>query len=139
MNRMTTYHDLSPEERAVIMLERGRGCSLREIAQRLGRSPSTLSRELKRNTTGNHYCATRAGSEYERRRKRLVKPRKLDANQTLRDVVQAHLLDDKWSPEQIAATLKVRYPNQPAMHLSPETIYAHIYAYPRGELRKLLV
>jgi transposase, IS30 family len=45
----------------------------------------------------------------------------------------------RWSPQQIAATLKLRYPEQPAMHVSPETIYAHIYAYPRGELRKLLV
>ena len=43
-----TYHHLSPEDRAVIMIERQNGSSLRSIARRLGRSPSTVSRELQR-------------------------------------------------------------------------------------------
>lgn len=136
---MNSYHHLSPEERAVIMLERDRGISLQKIAKRLGRSPSTLSRELKRNATDTRYCATRAGKAYRRRRLRCVRPRKLQVNQTLRGLVHACLLDEKWSPDQIAARLKVHYPNQPAMHVSPETIYAHIYAYPKGEFRKQLV
>ena len=139
MNQMTIYHHLSPEERAVIMLERERGCSLSQIAQRLGRSPSTISRELKRNSTRTDYCATQAGKAYKQRRRRCVRLHKLDANQTLRDTVQSCLLDEQWSPEQIAATLKACYPDQPAMHVSHETIYAHIYAYPKGEFRKLLV
>ncbi len=139
MNQMTRYHHLSPEERAFIMLARQRGCSLRQIAQRLGRSPATLSREIKRNTTGTRYCATRAGKAYRHRRRRCVRPRKLEANQALWRLVRSQLLVEKWSPEQIAATLKIRYPDQAAMHVSPETIYAHIYAYPKGELRKLLV
>jgi IS30 family transposase len=49
------------------------------------------------------------------------------------------LLNRKWSPEQISALLKQRYPGQNEMHVSPETIYSHIYAYPKGELKKLLV
>jgi IS30 family transposase len=47
---MSKYHHLSPEERAVIMLERDRGSSLRQIALKLKRNPATLSRELKRNS-----------------------------------------------------------------------------------------
>lgn len=136
---MSKYHHLCPEERAFIMLERDRGVSLRQIALRLERSPSTLSRELKRNSTTARYCAARAGKAYKRRRQRSVRPRKLTSNRALCDKVMTWLLYRKWSPEQIAATLKIRYPGQSAMHVSSETIYAHIYAYPRGALRKLLV
>lgn len=136
---MNKYHHLSPEERAVIMLERDRGASLREIAGRLGRNVSSVSRELKRNASASGYCATRAGRSYRTRRKRCVKPRKLEANPALWQVVESHLLNDKWSPEQIAAVLKRRFPEQAELHVSPETIYAHIYAYPKGEYRKLCV
>lgn len=136
---MSNYHHLSPEERAFIMFERGRGSSLRQIALTLERSPATLSRELKRNSTRDRYCAKHAGDAYKRRRQRCVKPRKLTSNRVLCELVLSRLLQQKWSPEQIAASLKSDYPEQPMMHVSPETIYAHIYAYPRGELRKLLV
>jgi IS30 family transposase len=138
MDQMCNYHHLRPEERAIIMLERDRGSSLRQIAFKLKRSPSTLSRELKRNSETQHYCAVRAGESYKCRRERSVRPRKLVANRALYDKVSRWLVQRKWSPEQIAATLKQRYPGQPAMQVSPETIYAHIYAHPRGALRKLL-
>ncbi len=139
MSQMTTYHHLSSEERAYIMLERERGSSLRQIAQRLDRSPATLSREIRRNSTSTRYCATGAGKAYRRRRLRSVRPRKIENSQALLEFVQSRLTYPKWSPEQIAATLKIHYPEQPAMHVSPETIYAYIYAFPRGEFRKLLV
>lgn len=139
MDQMNNYHHLSPEERAFIMLERDRGSSLRQIALKLKRSPATLSRELKRNSLADRYCATSAGAGYKHRRQRSVRPRKLASHRLLCDIVWSRLLNQKWSPEQIAATLKADYPEQPSMHVSPETIYAHIYAYPRGELRKLLV
>jgi IS30 family transposase len=139
MDHMTKYHHLSPEERAVIMLERDRGSSLRQIALKLKRNPATLLRELKRNAAADQYCARSAGAAYKHRRQHSVRPRKLASNRILCDIVWSRLLHYKWSPEQIAATLKADYPEQPAMHVSPETIYAHIYAYPRGELRKLLV
>jgi len=139
MDLMSNYYHLSPEERAFIMLARDRGSSLRQIALKLKRSPSTLSRELKRNSKAIQYCAVRAGEAYRHRRQRSVRPKKLASNQALCDTVLAWLVQRKWSPEQIAATLKSRYPGQPAMQVSPETIYVHIYAHPRGELRKLLV
>jgi len=136
---MTTYHHLSPEERAFIMLECQRGSSIRSIALRLHRSPSTVSRELCRNqTTKGSYCATGAAQAYHTRRKQSVKPRKLVLNRGLCDIVESHLIQRKWSPEQISASLKDRYPSQTSMQVSPETIYAHIYAYPKGELRQLL-
>lgn len=136
---MTHYHHLRPEERAIIMLERDRGRSLRQIATLLKRSPSTLSRELKRNVRNDRYCAVAAGAAYKHRRKRSVRSLKLASNRVLCDKVLLWLVQRKWSPEQITATLKARYPGQPTMNVSPETIYAHIYAHPRGELRKLLV
>ena len=136
---MSKYHHLSPEERAFIMFERDRGSSLRQIALKMERSPATLSRELNRNSPAVRYCATRAGAAYKRRRQSSVRPRKLAGNRVLCDIVMSRLLHQKWSPEQIAASLKSDYPEQTTMHVSPETIYAHIYAYPRGELRKLLV
>jgi len=139
MDHMTEYHHLGPEERAFIMLERDRGVSLRQIALGLGRSPSTVSREIKRNAPAVRYCATRAGAAYKQRRQHSVRTRKLATNRALCAIVESKLLNRKWSPEQIAATLKADYPEQPDMHVSPETIYAHVYAYPRGELRKLLV
>ena len=139
MNHMSNYHHLRPEERAFIMLERDRGSSLRQIALKLQRSPSTLSRELKRNSMASGYGAAHAGEAHKVRRERSVKPRKLLSHRALCDTVSTWLVQRKWSPEQIAATLKRRYPGQPAMQVSPETIYAHIYAHPRGELRNLLV
>jgi IS30 family transposase len=136
---MNNYHHLSPEERAIIQLESDRGASLRQIAGQLGRHPSTVSRELRRNTSRSRYNASQAGRAYAVRRTRCVKPRKLDANPALWQVVESYLLEEKWSPEQITATLKRRFPEQEELHVSPETIYAHIYAYPRGEYRKLCV
>ena len=136
---MTNYHHLSPEERAILMLERERGSSLRKIAQQLERSPATLSREIRRNSAATRYCASGAGKAYRSRRERCVRPRKMLRNQALCRMVECQLLNQKWSPEQIAATLKAHYPEQTAMQVSPETIYAHIYAHPRGELRRLFV
>lgn len=139
MSYMNSYYHLSPEERAVLLLEQQRGSSLRQIAVILARSPSTLSREIKRNGGSSNYCPTQAGIAYSHRRERSVKPRKLDVNTELRAKVESYLLNQKWSPEQISASLQKRYPHQPAMHVSSETIYAHIYAYPKGEVKKLFI
>ncbi len=137
---MTTYQHLRPEERAIIMLEHQAGSSLRSIALRLHRSPSTVSRELRRNQAhSDGYCATQAANAYHLRRKQSVRPGKLVYNTGLCDIVESHLIQRKWSPEQISATLKDQFSGQASMQVSPETIYTHIYAYPRGELRKLML
>jgi IS30 family transposase len=136
---MEKYHHMSPEERAVIMLERENGRSLRQIAQRLNRSPATISREIRRNSQSGHYCATGAGQAYRIRRESSVRRLKILSNAALREIIYSCLIEPKWSPEQIAATLKADFPRQTNMHVSPETIYAHIYAYPKGEFRRVLV
>ena len=137
---MNTYTHLSAEERAVLMLEYQRGISIRQIATQLGRSPSTLSRELSRNQQNKGgYNATQAGKAYLRRRKSCVRQLKIASNPVLYKEVESLLVNKKWSPEQISASLKQRYPEQDEMHVSTETIYAHIYAYPKGELKKILV
>ena len=115
---MTTYHHLSSEERALIMLERQRGSSIRSIALRIHRSPSTVSRELQRNrSTKNSYCATRAAKAYILRRKHSVKPRKLIHNTDLCDIVESHLIQRKWSPEQISVSLQGSFPGQSSMQI----------------------
>ena len=137
---MKKYHHINEQERAILLLELESGTSLRRVAYKLKRHPSTLSRELKRNSlTATNYCAVSADKAYRSRRRNSVKPRKLSVNFALCDKVENHLIQQKWSPEQISASLKNRYPKQPSMHVSHETIYAHIYAYPKGELRKLYI
>lgn len=137
---MTEYHHLNAEERATIMISLSQGQSVRFIAQLLNRSPSTVSREIKRNNSSKRpYCATQASKRYIEQRKRSTKPRKLARNSLLCDKIESYLINRKWSPKQIAACLKRDFPNDSSMHVSHETIYSHIYAYPRGELRKLLV
>jgi len=137
---MTEYTHLSPEERASIMLMLDQQYSLRKIGQLLQRSPSTISRELARQTTKSKaYNATRATKQYLKNRQRCKRTKKLATHPELCDIVERHLVLNKWSPEQISAYLKQSYPNDLNMQVSPETIYAHIYAQPKGELKKLLV
>ncbi len=137
---MNNYHHLNPEERALIMLMLDDQYSLRQIAKRLDRNPSTISRELKRNKASPiNYKANYAGNLYRQRRLSCVKPFKLQEGNSLYVIIQQWLVHLKWSPEQISNRLKINYPDTPSMQVSPETIYAHIYAYPKGELKKTLV
>ena len=135
------YRHLSSEERAVIQIEHGNGSSLRAIAQRLSRSVATVSRELARNRRddGARYEATAAASAYRSRRLRCVRRRKLVEGQWLHQHVHDRLVYRRWSPQQIAAKLRDMYPDDPARHVSHETIYAAIYAQPRGSLKQSLI
>lgn len=133
-----SYCHLSAEERAVIQIERSRGRSLRSISRLLGRSPSTLTRELATHA-GSNYCAGTAGADYRNRRQRSVRQRRLIEGTELFQKVRDHLVLWRWSPQQIAAKLLSMHPNDPEQRVSHETIYATIYAYPRGRLKKELV
>jgi len=95
-------------QREEIGLGRARGESIRAIAETIGRAPSTVSRELRRNTDGlGRYRATTAhGLAYGRASR--PKPAKLVTNQVLRGIVEADLAK-KYSPEQIAGRLKVDF------------------------------
>lgn len=147
-----TYCQLCAEERGVIMAMKLQGASARAIASTLGRAPSTISRELRRNGYKPHeelgpmgrprvaggYNAVRAGVR-SRRMRRMARPmRKLHPRGQLWPRVRA-MLEQCWSPEQIASALKREHPEQRALQASHETIYTAIYAMPRGTLRKELV
>lgn len=134
-----TYEQLHAEERFLIAREVLQGTSLRSIAQRLNRAPSTISREVARNRVpGSMYWHDRAQATSVLRRRAARQPAKLDPRGVLWPVVLT-LLHWRWSPEQIAATLRRTFPLQAQRHVSHETIYTAIYAQPYGELRRQLV
>jgi transposase, IS30 family len=128
---------LSFAEREEIALARAGGQSMRAIAARLGRSPSTISRELSRNAeSSGRYRATSAHAAAWERAAR-PKQAKLATNLALRERVE-HDLQKKYSPEQIAGRLRVQFPNDPEMSVSHETIYQSLYVQSRGALRREL-
>jgi len=122
-------------EREEIVLLRGRGESMRAIAGRLGRSPSTVSRELGRNADrAGCYRATTAHARAYVRASR-PKPAKLAVNLPLRRHVEEDLRR-RYSPEQIVGRLRRQFPDDPEMRVSPETIYQSLYVQSRGALRR---
>ena len=150
---------LSADEREQIMIGTAQGESIRSMAARLGRAPSTIMREIAHNgvmrghvgryRAGYRFGARRAGwdakSGYSARiaqrrseeRARRPKTGKLGRCEQLRAEVQA-LLVNKYSPEQIAGLLTATFPDHPEMQVSHETIYKALYVQGRGELRREL-
>jgi transposase, IS30 family len=128
---------LAFSEREEIALARARGESMRCIARRLGRSPSTVSRELRRNADrrGGYRATTAHGLAHDRASR--PKPAKLATNLALRAKVEQDL-SQRYSPEQIAGRLRVEFPDQPEMWVSTETIYQSLYVQSRGALRREL-
>ncbi len=113
------------------------GMSIRKIAAQLQRSPSTVSRELRRNTASSRgYLPHTAHRLSVQRRSRPRQP-KLLANPRLRDYVQAKL-NKKWSPQQISNRLIKEFPDAADMRVSTEAIYQAIYVHARGELKREL-
>jgi IS30 family transposase len=134
-----SYEQIKPEERVVIASLRLQGAGVRGISRATGRSASTISRELARNAAPDAgYSSAVAQSMHAARRTAARRPRKLDVQGVAWSVVLT-LLDWRWSPQQIAATLKRVFPDEPERHVSHETIYTAIYAQPRGELRRQLI
>jgi len=137
------YKHLNGEERGVILAEHLRGASLGAIGLLLGRSASTIGRELLRGRPEGEpaqpYCAQRGGERYRTRRKRCGRRRKLVCGGWLHDFVQGKLIHRRWSPEQIAQRLRLMKPNDASARVSHETIYATIYAQPRGGLKMAMV
>lgn len=131
-----SYRRLSMAEREEISIQLALGASYRVIAHHLGRSPSTICREVIRNRGALGYRAVTAQNKAARRCYR--KPCKLAVRPGLRQYIHAGL-QRQWSPQQISARLKLRYPNDERMRVSAETIYTYLYVLPRGELRRELV
>ena len=111
--------------------------SLRTIAVQLGRSPSTISREIKRNGGYDSYRATQAEQAAWDRARRPQRC-KLARHRTLSRIVAAKLRLN-WSPEQIAGWLKNEYPGEECHHVSHETIYRSLFVQARGVLKKELL
>ena len=110
--------------------------SARAIAQRLGRAPSTISREIARHGGATDYRAAEADAAAWQAAHRPKRCR-LATHARLCAVVAAKLAAD-WSPQQIAAWLVSEYPDDPAMRVSHETIYRTLYVQARGALKKEL-
>jgi len=127
---------LSQEEREEISREIATQSSMRTIAVLLGRSPSTISREIKRNGGYAHYRAVQAEQEAWKRAKR-PKRCKLVNNVQLSQIV-AKKLRRQWSPQQIAGWLKRAYPDDEDYQVSHETIYRTLFIQTRGALKKEL-
>jgi transposase, IS30 family len=132
---------LSFLEREVIALGRAGGLSMREIARQLGRAPSTVSRELKRNISTRgpmYYKATVAQSKADARARR-PKLSKLVRYLALHDYVQSKLAcKQRWSPQQISRRLAVEFPDDVTMRVSHEAIYQALFVQGRGTLRREL-
>ena len=112
---------------------------MRAIARTLGRSPSTISRELRRGTVRpkSGYRASVAQALADQRARR-PKQRIFALDDRLREHVQ-NRLDVKDSPEQVSRRLELLFPDDPAMRVSHETIYRSLYVQGRGGLRRELV
>jgi IS30 family transposase len=108
--------------------------SIRTIASGLNRSPSTVSREIKRNGGRQRYRAIQAEHAALKRAERPKLPLLAQNHRLKRQVTRK--LEQDWSPEQISAWLKRCYPDDEGMQVSHETIYKSLFIQTRGLFRK---
>jgi IS30 family transposase len=126
---------LSAEEREDIMIGLRQGESMTSIAGRLGRAPSTVTREVAANGGVEHYGAWKGFCRAKEAAKRPKAPKL--AHPALGAQVSAWL-EELWSPQEISARLRLDFPDDPMMHVSHETIYQSLFIQGRGELRREL-
>ena len=124
--RQLSARYLSLDERTLIADLHCQRETVRAIAEVLGRSPSTISRELRRNVGVDGHYRPGVADRLAAGRLARPRPRRLVVDEPLRAVV-VELLGKRWSPEQVAHELPARFPEQPARHLCPESIYQGIY------------
>lgn len=132
-----TYKRLQLEERIEIEKMLAQHFSISQIALKLNRNKSTISREINKSNTPYSSLnaeAFAAGKQYDRRWRKS----KINQNPELKKFIYDHL-KLRWSPDQIVTTLKRLFPNNKAMNLSHESIYLHIYVHVKKELKKELI
>jgi len=128
---------LSLAEREDISRGIASGCSMRVIAQAVGRASSTVSREVARHGGRAQYRASEADSgAWESARR--PKPCRLATHHQLQQIVASKLIED-WSPQQIAGWLKRQYPKDESLRVSHETIYRSLFIQARGALKQELI
>ena len=128
---------LSVEERISIQAGIQAGWSVRAIARQLGRSPSTVSREIRRNAWYRTQYRAAAADSHAQRRAARPKARKLACDDRLAVAVTAGL-ERRWSPREISERLAMDFPEDPGMRISHEAIYQSLFMLGRGGLRKEL-
>ena len=126
---------LSLQERLVIADRLGQGTSMRAIAAGLGRSPSTITREVAAHSDATGRYSPYQGHHQSMHERARPKPSKLAAEGPLREYV-VDALARKLSPEQISNRLKVDHPDDESMRVSHETIYQALYFQARGGLKR---
>lgn len=133
--RVISPRFLSEEERVQIADLASRGFGPTAIGRTLGRAPSTISRELRRNLhASGQYRPFHAHATAAVRRRR-TKPLKLSTDPVLRSYVAARLRE-RWSPQQISRALRRSHPDDPSRRVATETIYQAVYRPGSGFLRK---
>jgi IS30 family transposase len=137
---MSNYKRLDSLEREEISRMLALKCSLNDIAKKLGRSASTISREISGGSCNRYtYRAIKAQRRAERNSSKRKKGKKR-LNQELR--LKRYIykkLRKKWSPKQIAKELEKDYSLDMNMRIAPETIYSYLFVLPRGSLKKELL
>ena len=135
--RRRSRRALTTAEREEISRGLGAELSVRTIARQLRRSPSTISREVRRNGGRQHYRATQSDQAAWDRARR-PKPCKLADRLALCHTI-SQKLERKWSPQQIAGWLKREHPDDEGARVSHETIYRSLFIQARGVLKKELL
>jgi IS30 family transposase len=133
------YKRLVNQERESISRGLAQKRSIREIAREIGRSPSTVAREIKRNSGKTGY---RAFSASRRVRAAAASRKKGKSKVAKQEALRRHILEklkEEWSPQEISERLKIEYAWNIAMQISHEAIYQYIYVLPRGELKQTLI
>ena len=138
--KKTGYTRLSYEEREEISRCLASGMKISKIAGLLKRHRSTISREVRKGSCNRYtYRAVKAQKRAKRNAsKRKQDKRKLYSNKRLEWFVTRYL-KERWSPEQIAEKLKIEYPTDMTMRISPDSIYMYVYVMPKGVLREELI
>jgi transposase, IS30 family len=139
MHTTPPYRRLSSAEREEISRGLAQGTNLSAIARRVGRAPSTISREVPYNSGKSGYRAFSAGNRANRRASSRIQGKsRLTRNDRLRRYIMGKRRK-RWSPRAIVKRLQEEYPEDSAMRLSHEAIYRYIYVLPRGALKTTLI
>ena len=134
----TTYQRLTLAEREEISRGVWAGEDFSEIADRINRQPSTVTREVWRNARYPRFYRAEKAQKKAGDKSRRGRTLKLQTNNSLMSYVYEKLRTE-WSPEEIAKRIRMEYPKDENMRISHETIYRHIYCLPKGELKAELM
>ncbi len=135
---MKTYTHLTTDERVALMLMQGQGLRLPSVNRHLVQHVSSLSREFKRNRTAHYYDVIQTCALARERRSKVRRLSRLLPGSELFQV-RTEMLKSGWAPQQIAARLKLQWPDKPELHVSHESIYLAIYTHPLGELKRQFI